>query len=633
MRKRYYIAAALLFMFSGVANAQKKSTKKADKHYDRLEYVEAIKDYEKLVSKGDADAYVYERLADSYYNLYNTKQAERYYKLHLKASSNASAEAHYRYAQMLKANKKFDASNAAMQDFASKAPNDERAKAFKANPDYLPQLLNGEPRFAVNKLQLNTSYQDFGAYAVGNKLYFVSARNKSRRDYGWNDQPTLDIYEATKKGDSYTDIKLLDGDVNSKYHEGTVSITPDGKTMFFTRNDYSDGDYEKDSNGIGQLKVYQAKLINGEWDDIQEVSFNDSEYSTGHTAISPDGKTLYFSSDMPGGKGMSDLYKVEIKSNGSFGSPQNLGAGINTEGREGFPFVDSEGTLYFSSDGQLGLGGLDVFYAKTSGDGFGAVKNVGQPVNSSGDDFAYSYDVEKETGFVSSNRGALEGKVANDNIYRVDQIQIVEEIMVASTVINEETGAEIANAQVVVYDSQENEIAREMTNDNGVANFTLMANEPYVFQVNAEDYESNASMVGEDAEGEVDLVIELSPIEKIIQEEEVVLNPIMFDFDKSNIRKQAAFELDKLVAVMKKYPEMKIKVEAHTDKRGAANYNQQLSERRAQSTVQYVISKGIDESRISGEGLGESAPKVDCDSCTEEQFELNRRSVFRIIEK
>ncbi|MFD1286152.1 OmpA family protein, partial [Mesonia ostreae] len=233
--------------------------------------------------------------------------------------------------------------------------------------------------------------------------------------------------------------------------------------------------------------------------------------------------------------------------------------------------------------------------------------------------------VEEQTGFVSSNRGALEGKVANDNIYRVDQIQ-VKEIMVTSSVIDEETGAEIANAQVVVYDSQENEVARAMTNNNGVANFTLMANEPYDFQVNAEDYESNASMVAKDAEGEVDVVIELSPIEKIIQEEEVVLSPIMFDFDKSNIRKQAAFELDKLVAVMQKYPEMKIKVEAHTDKRGAANYNQQLSERRAQSTVQYVISKGIDASRISGEGMGESAPKVDCEPCTEQQFELNRRS-------
>lgn len=630
MKKRYYIAAALLFMFSGVANAQSKSTKKGDKHYDRLEYVKAIEDYEKLVSKGDADAYVYNRLADSYYNLYNTKEAERYYKLYIESSSNAEAEAHYRYAQMLKANKKFDASNEAMQAFSNQSPNDERAKAYKANPDYLPKLLNGEPKFTVNKLQLNTTYQDFGAYAVGNKLYFVSARNTSRKDYGWNDQPTLDVYTATQQGDSYTDIKLVEGDVNSKYHEGTVSITPDGETMFFTRNDYLDGDYEKASNGIGQLKIYQAKKINGKWDDIQEVSFNDSEYSTGHTALSLDGKTLYFSSDMEGGTGMSDLYRVSINEDGSFGSPENLGSGINTEGRESFPYVDSEGTLYFSSDGQLGLGGLDVFYAKASGSGFEPAKNLGQPINSSGDDFAFSFNVSTETGFVSSNRGAMEGKVANDNIYRVDQIQPLEEVMIVSSVINEETGKIIANAQVVVYDSEENEVGRAMTNSQGKANFTLVANESYSLQVNAEDYESNAAMVGEDAEGEVDLVIELSPIEKIIQEEEVVLNPIMFDFDKSNIRKQAAFELDKLVAVMQKYPEMKIKVEAHTDKRGPSSYNQQLSERRAQSTVQYVISKGIDESRISGEGLGESSPKVECDPCTDQQYELNRRSSFRI---
>ena len=336
---------------------------------------------------------------------------------------------------------------------------------------------------------------------------------------------------------------------------------------------------------------------------------------------------------MPGGMGMSDLYKVSINEDGSFGEPENLGSSINTEARESFPYIDSEGTLYFSSDGQLGIGGLDVFYAKADGDGFSSVKNMGQPINSTGDDFAFTFNINEESGFVSSNRSGIEETVANDNIYRVMQIQPLDEIIVNSKVVDAETGKPIAGATVIVYDTEENEIAKAMTTPQGEADFTLPGSVDYSIQVNADDYESNMASVSKEEDGEVDLVIELNPIEEIITEEEIVLNPIMFDFDKSNIRKQAAFELDKLVQVMKKYPDMVIKVNSYTDRRGPESYNQGLSERRAQSTVQYVISQGIDESRISGEGFGESDPKVDCDQCTEEQYEMNRRSEFKIIKR
>jgi outer membrane protein OmpA-like peptidoglycan-associated protein len=198
-------------------------------------------------------------------------------------------------------------------------------------------------------------------------------------------------------------------------------------------------------------------------------------------------------------------------------------------------------------------------------------------------------------------------------------------------VVDEETGDPISGATVTIYDAEENEISKAMTTPNGKTDFTLPGSVDYSVQVNAQDYESNMASVSKNEKDQVDLTIELSPIEKIIEEEEVVLNPIMFDFDKSNIRKQAAFELDKLVAVMKKYPEMKINVRSHSDKRGPESYNQLLSERRAQSTVQYVVSKGIDENRISGEGIGESEPKIDCDQCTNEEYELNRRSEFKIV--
>ena len=634
MKKRYYIAALMIAIGGLNVQAQNDDTKKADKYFDRLEYVNAIEEYHDIVEDGDADAYVYKRLAESYYNLYNTKESERYYSMYINTADQPDGEAYYRYAQMLKANGKYDASTEAMEKFAATSPQDERAKAFSRNTNYLSDIMNAEEKYTVKTMELNTSFIDFGGYEKDDKLYFVSARNKSRRKYGWNEQPTLDVYTSEINGDEFDEPKLLEGEVNTKYNEGTVCITPDGQTMYFTRNDYFDGDYEEDSQGIGQLKIFKASWLNGQWDDIQSVSFNSSEYSTGHPALSTDGNTLYFSSDMPGGFGESDLYMVKINDDGSFGEPQNLGAGINTEGRENFPSIDQEGTLYFSSDGQLGIGGLDVFYAKAEGNGFGQVRNIGKPINSTGDDFAFTYNAEDKKGFVSSNRGGVEKNVANDNIYRVEKIEIIEKIDILVKVINAETGAPIANAEVTNYNAEETPLENKMTTSNGTTDFSnLLAGNEYTIQVNANEYESNSKLISKDKEGKVNVVIELMPIEPIIIEDEIVLNPIKFDFDKATIRSQAALELDKVVGVMKKHPDMEIKVEAHTDKRGSASYNQQLSERRAKSTVDYIASQGIDKSRLTWEAFGESKPKVDCDNCTEEEFQENRRSVFKILKK
>lgn len=631
MKNTYYIFTLLLFVTS-FSIAQNKDTKKADKHYDRLEYVEAIDDYEKLVEKGKADAYVYQRLADSYYNIYNTKKAETYYKLHISEEPTANEDVYFRYAEMLKANEKYAESNQIMKDFANRYPNDTRAKEFKNNPNYLNNIRNEKTMYTVNSLAtLNTDNSDFGAYERDGKVYFVSARNESRKNYAWNDQPTLDVYMVNKVADDFDEPALISGEVNSKYHEGTIAISPDGNTIYFTRNDYTDGDYEKSSDGIGQLKLYMATLINGEWDDVQELPFNDSEYSTGHPALSQDGKTLYFSSDMPGGFGMSDLYKVTVNGDGTFGEPQNLGANINTKGRESFPFVDDEGTLSFSSDGHLGLGGLDIFYIDAGKSSLSDVKNMGQPVNSAGDDFAYSYNKANKTGYLSSNRGSSDMLVANDEIFRVGVIEIKELDLIVK-VINSETGELIEDADVTIYNDSEVQVANQQTNEDGMTQFMLPGEKNYAVQVNADEYESNSASVTETGGEKVSLVVELDPIVKMITEEEVILNPIYFEFDKSNITPEGAMELDRLVAVMKKHETMEIFVRAHTDKRGPDSYNLDLSKRRAQSTVEYIVSNGIDASRISGEGFGENEPKVECGgNCSEEQYQENRRSEFKIV--
>lgn len=633
MKNTYYIFT-LLLLVSSLSVAQNKKTKKADKHYDRLEYVEAVEDYEKLVKKGNADAYVYQRLADSYYNISNTKKAETYYKLYLAEDPDANEDTYFRYAEMLKANGNYNESNKVMNNFASRYPRDTRAKEFKNNPNYLDQIRNEKTMYTVNALgTLNAENSDFGAYEKDGKVYFVSARNKSRRNYAWNDQPTLDVYMANKVADDFDEPTLIEGDVNSKYHEGTIAISPDGNTMYFTRNDYTDGDYEESSDGIGQLKLYKSSLINDKWDDVQELSFNDSEYSTGHPALSQDGRTLYFSSDMPGGFGMSDLYKVAINEDGSFGEPKNLGAHINTKGRDSFPFIDDEGTLYFSSDGHLGLGGLDVFYIDAGNISLEDVKNMGQPVNSKGDDFAYSYNKTNKAGYLSSNRGSEDMLVPNDDIYRVGVIEIKELDLIVK-VIDSETGDLIEGADVTIYNENQIQAASKLTNEDATAEFMLSGEKNFTIQINADEYESNSASVSENDGEKVSLVVELDPIEKMITPEEVVLNPIYFEFDKSNITPEGAMELDRLVAVMKKHETMEIFVKAHTDSRGANSYNLNLSEMRAQSTVKYVVLKGIDAARISGEGFGENEPKIKCGSnCSEEQHQENRRSEFKITKK
>ena len=626
---KIYTILLLIAVSSTMAFAQNSKTKKADQYYDRLQYTDAAEAYQKLLKKGEGSTYVFTRLGNSYYFINDTKKAETYYKRVVKRK-DVAAETVYNYAQSLKANGKFADYNTYMKQFAEMKPNDSRAVAFMKNPDYLPEIIdeNAQKYAATNLDALNSKYSDFGGTVVGSDFYFTSARNTSRKKYGWNEEPFLDIYMASVVGGTVKGESLLKGDVNTKYHESTVAITADGKRMYFDRNDYYNGKYKKSEEGINELNIYYAENVNGEWKDVKPVPFNDREYSTSHPALSPDGSTLYFTSDRPGGKGQADIYKVSISKDGTFGTPVNLGDNINTEGKEGFPFVDSNGTLYFSSDAHLGMGGLDVFAAAANGDGFGEVRNLGLGVNSSDDDFAFVYYPATEEGYVSSNR---KGGKGSDDIYKIQKMQSCE---LLALVVDAETGAALSGARVDLFDSKENKLKSQTTDTNGKATIAVACNQAHVLQAFMDGYESNAETIAAQRSGEKNVRIALRPIDQIVEGEMVKLNPILFDFDKHNIKPQAAFELDKLVELMKKNPDMVIKVEGHTDNRGSDAYNMDLSDRRAKSTVQYVISKGIAKDRISGQGFGESRPAADCGStCTEAQHQQNRRSDFIVVKK
>lgn len=622
--KRLYI----LFSFvigSSTLCAQNKDTETADKLYNRLEYVDAAQAYLKLVESGKADGYVYKQLADSYYNVFNTKEAAAWYA---KATQTPQdAETYYRYAQMLKSDGKYEESNRQMQKFADLAPGDQRAVAFKADPNYLPKLKSQAKLFDQKALTINSDKSDFGAVLTNdNILYFASARNAARKKYGWNEEPFLDLYQSVNNSDgTFAEPTTVSG-INTQFHDGPASISADGNTMYFSSESFKEKDFVKDKKNRlkqGQVYLYSATKDGSGWGNIKALPFNGKDFSTGNASVSKDGKMLYFSSNRPGSIGGSDIWKVAINADGTYGEPENLGRKVNTEGNENFPFITDDNRLYFSSNGRKGFGGLDVF-AIDLAKGTDAI-NVGAPVNSEKDDFAFSFNVTKNTGFFSSNRDG------NDNIYQATPVCGVEAI---TTVRDAKTGALLANAKVAILDERKNIIETKTSGSNGQVSYAVDCDRAYTVQVSLDGYESNSFPVAKTKGGQVNIAADLQPIETIVTPEAVTLKEINFEFDKSNITREGAFELDKLVQVMNKYPEMVIMVKGHTDNRGSDAYNMNLSDRRARSAVQYVISKGIAKSRISGKGYGESEPKVACgENCTEEQHAQNRRSEFLIVKQ
>ena len=619
--KNLYIAISFVAI-SFTMSAQNKDTKAADKLFNRYEYVDAVKAYLKLVENGKSTDYVYKQLADSYYNMFNSTEAVKWYAKATEMSQEA--ETYYRYAQMLKANGKYEEANKQMQKFATAAPNDNRAKAFKENPNYIPRLLDKAKQYDVKSSDVSSDKSDFGAVLYDNSLYFASARNGARKNYGWTDEPFLDIYKADYNTDGTITNASTVTELNSKWHDGPVTISADGNTIYFASESFKEKISEKDKKAnakFSQVYLFKAVKNGGTWGEITPLPFNNKTYSTSNPSLSRDGNTLYFSSNRPGSLGGIDIWKVAVNADGTFGEPQNLGNKVNTEGNESFPFIaDDNKTLFFASSGRQGFGGLDVYQIDLAN---GEASNLGKPVNTEKDDFAFTFNGAKKVGFLSSNRNG------NDDIFAVNPICGVD---VTIVVTNAKTGEILANASVSILDDKKNVIATEMSNAQGEVKYKVECDRAYVVQASKDGFEGNTFAVTKSKGPTAKVDAPLQPIDVIVTETEIILKPIYFEFDKSNITQEGAFELDKLVQVMKNNDKMVILAKSHTDNRGSDKYNLSLSDRRAKSTVQYIISKGIDAKRISGKGMGELEPKVDCGAaCTEEQHAQNRRSEFLIV--
>jgi len=619
------ITIVCVFLVSQTNFAQDKNTAKADVLFETYQYVGAIEEYLKLADTKNATSYVYAKLGDSYYNIFNPEEAAKWYAKAVEGKK-VDAEVFFRYAQTLKSLGKYKEANSQMDVFSKLLPSDSRAKEYKENPNYIPSLSNQTKMFDVAETTISYKNQSsFGAVLTNdNELYFTSTKSSKRTDKS-TDQPYLDIYKAQRN----TNGKFLEAkavsELNTPYHDGPVAISSDGKTMFFARDGLSEGSYQKDKTGtlkVGQQGIYKATKVGDKWSNIEALPINSVSYSVTHPSLSEDGRTLYFASDMPGGIGQTDIWKISISDNG-YGKPENLGSKVNTAGKENFPFITADEVLYFGSMGRQGFGGLDVYKIdlKTNEDAV----NIGKPVNSEKDDFSFSFNKKANIGFFSSNRNGFDAVFSATPICKTNAIIIV---------TNKKTGEIISNAEVTIIDNKGNSIETQKTAAKGIVQYNVECNTFYSLQISAANYETASIVLEKSNEKETTTKVQLAPEEVIITEKEVILKSIYFDFDKSNITAQGAKELDKLVNVLKKYPEMVIFVKSHTDSKGKDDYNLTLSEQRAQATVQYVISKGIEKERISGKGFGATEPKINCGKkCTDEQHAQNRRSEFLIVKK
>lgn len=621
---KYIYIILILVLANSAISAQNKDTQAADKLFKKFEFISAAESYLKLVASNNADGYVYRQLGECYYNIYNTKEAAKWYAKAITKKQNS--ELYYRYAQMLKANGNYAESNKQMQKFAEMEPNDSRAKIFNENPNYVPILLDQQKYFDVQSIDINSDKSDFGALLMNNTIYFTSARNSNSKIYSWTKEPFLDIYKANLNEDGTISNILLVNQINSKYHDGSISISQDGSTMYFTSDSFRENSFEKDKTNklkLGRNNIFSAKFVNGKWDEITSLPFNSKDFSTGNPSISNDGKTLYFSSNRPGGIGGVDIWKVAISETGGYGTPENLGKNVNTEGNESFPFITSNDVLYFSSDAKQGLGAMDVYKIDLTKNS-GAI-NLGKPVNSEKDDFAFTINENKKIGFVASNRNG------NDDIFKLIPVCNYE---LNAIVTNATTGEVLAEANVSILDDKNNIISTKKSNGNGEVSYIVECQKNYTIQAIKNGFESNSFTViaSSNKGGSIKIEATLKPISEIITEKEVKLNPIFFEYNNSNITQQGAFELDKLVQIMKNNQKLIIFVKSHTDNRGSDEFNLLLSDKRVKSTIQYLISNGIDPNRISGKGFGETELKVDCkEKCTEDEHEQNRRSEFLIV--
>ncbi len=649
MKQVFHYIIILSFIFGGALGyAQEGKVKVAGEQFEDLAYVNARDLYLRVANKGFTSPEVFSKLGDSYYFTADYADAVQWYEKLVTTGEEVSPEYYFRYAQSLKSVKKYDKADKMMAIFVQMSGTDTRGEMFEKERDYLKEIEAQSGRYAVEQVNFNTGLQDFSPSFLGERVVISSNRKSSTGDYihDWNNQPFLDLYVVDNAKSDNPTIEKFSKNINTPYHESSSVFTESGDEMYFTRNNYSKKTkLKRDEAGTTKLKLYHSYKRGGVWSIPEELPFNSDEYSTAHPALSPDGTILYFASDMPGTKGLSDIWMSTINEDGTYGTPINLGSEINTEGRETFPFVSSDNKLFYATDGHIGLGGLDVFVTQLSDDGkVGASYNIGKPVNSSADDFGLILSESRGTGYFSSSRASGLG---NDDIYsftRDRKILTNCAQNIVGTTRDVKTDEILPQTTVTLRDKVNQVVATVISDDLGKFTFSdVNCSDTYVVRGAKNNYEPYEVILttSSDVGGIINRDVYLKPGAQLViggdLSDILELNPIYFDFDKSNIRPDAALELEKVIAVMQQYPTLKIDVRSHTDSRAPDAYNMKLSQRRNVSTIRYIVQQGgIEASRLTGRGYGETQLTNACANgieCTEEEHQLNRRSEFIIMAK
>jgi len=707
MKKIIY---TILFLVCAQSTFAQDDLKRANTYFDRAFYTDAIPLYEEL-AKSNKSSVVVKNLADSYYNTNQLPNAAKWYSyLTSVYGENLDESYFFKYSQTLKAIGEYEEATEVLMDYYASKEDTDRVKVLEQHLKHLENVDAIGDRFSLVNLALNTADSEFGAMKVDSNVVYAAAKKTKiplkAKKYRWNNQNYLDMYthpmNQLAMGDSIS--KDFSSTVNTKMHEATFAITKDGKTLYFTRNNFIKGKRGTDGDKISRLKIYKATWEKNKWQNITELPFNGDDFSTEHPALDTSESTLYFASDREGGFGSLDLYSVSISETGEYGEPQNLGKEVNTDRREQFPFVDESNNLYFSSNGHAGFGLLDVFVSKPKNGKYGKPDNIGKPLNTGFDDFSFSMNQSAKEGFFASNRPDGKG---SDDIYRFLETKplVIEDCKqyIAGVITDKTTKEIIPSAEVNLVDSDGTIIETQTASDRGEFKFTATCEAEYTVIGKKTDYQENSKKVMTDKErssikdGSLELItfaeidsqaaIALGKakeeekrlaalaeeerikeaerkkqeeiqakeraekerkerIEKAIETEPLVERQgerviikaepkIHFDYDLWYIRLKSKETLDKIVEILKKHPGMELEIGTHTDIRGNNKYNEELSQKRSNSVVEYLVESGIDKKRLTPKGYGETQTIVKCqteESCSEEQHEINRRCEFVIVD-
>jgi len=642
--KTFYKAVCLGLLVAAISSCSLE--KKASKTYDKGEFQNSIDIYSKLLDKEPNNGEAAYFIAESYRKSNRIHHALPFYEKAIENGvKNDSIKLNYAFA--LKANGNYQESKQVLEDYINTVEDEElstRANEEYSNLNNLNELRAKKSYFRVKNLEeINSPAAEYSPVYNDGELFFTSSRAQNNKIYEATGTPFTNIYRIKTQGarvDTNT-VRSLQGDINNhNINEGSVTFSPDGRTMVFAR-----GNSGK-KKGTADVNLYITRLRRDGWTEPRMLNINNPGYWDSSPAFSRDGRTLYFASNRPGGYGGTDIYQARINGRGRFYIVKNLGREINTAGNEMFPYISDDGHMYFASDGHPGFGALDLFVAKRE-NGQITVENMGEPVNSNSDDFGL-FLFKADRGFFSSNRPGGKG---DDDIYTFvnndPNLRVVNYYLRGVTMTHDDNDKLqiLPRVKVQLLDYNKEVLDETTTGDDGKFLFRVYEHEHYNLvgeKIGGEDQylvtREEFTTVGKAADRDTltQLVTDITydtlmVLEKIEKNKVFVLENIYYDLDESYIRDDAALELDKLVTILRDNPELKIELSSHTDDRAPDNYNMRLSERRAQAAVEYMVTQGIDKKRMVAKGYGETKLIIP-NAQTEEQHQVNRRTEFKILE-